>query len=105
MDLKFLTNITSDHFKRITLRQAVLAYADDTTWITQSKDQMEKLIKIAEEFFHINDIHINSKKSKLLVLNSEVEKPDRYVNFCNLEVREESTNSITCFLGIWLKQK
>ena len=105
MDLEVPTNITTDHFKRITLRQAVLAYADDTTWITQSKVQMEKLIKIAEEFFHINDIHINGEKSKLLVLNSEVEKPDRYVNFCNSEVREESTNSITRFLGIWLNTK
>ncbi|CAG8699371.1 29971_t:CDS:2 [Gigaspora margarita] len=30
---------------------------------------------------------------------------DRYVNFCNSEIREESTNSIMRFLGIWLNTK
>ncbi|CAG8808784.1 33544_t:CDS:2, partial [Gigaspora margarita] len=34
-----------------------------------------------------------------------VEKPDRYINFCNLEIREESTNSIMRFLDIWLNTK
>jgi len=31
---------------------------------------MQKLINISAEFYKINDIEINSKKSELLVLNS-----------------------------------
>ncbi|CAG8646355.1 4203_t:CDS:2 [Cetraspora pellucida] len=32
-------------------RQAVIAYVDNTIWITKSKDQLLRILKIAEEFF------------------------------------------------------
>ena len=51
-------------------KQAVLAYADDTTWIAKSKDKLQKIVNIANEFYEINDIKINGKKSELVVLNN-----------------------------------
>ena len=45
--------------------QAVLAYADDTTWITRSKVELQKIVDIANEFYEINDIEINSKKIRV----------------------------------------
>ena len=38
------------------VRQAVVTFADNTTWIASSKEQLEETIQIAEEFFKFNDI-------------------------------------------------
>ena len=76
-------NFSSDQYKKMKWRQAVVAYADDTTWIAESKAQMEKTIQIAEEFFKFNDIQINGKKSKLIICNPQGKKEDRKLLFGN----------------------
>ena len=45
---------------------------------------MQKIINIANEFYDINDIKINSKKSELLVLNQN--KKDKE-NSCIPEIK------------------
>src|SRR5260364_170596 len=60
-----LTGKTND----ISWRQAAMAYADDTTWIPKSKEDLKSIISIANEFYEINDIKINEKKLELLVIN------------------------------------
>ena len=64
-------------------RQAVVAFADDTTWIAKSKKQMEQTIKIAEDFFKLNDIQVNGKKSKLITVNASVDTENRKVKLGN----------------------
>ena len=51
-------------------QQVVLAYADDTTWIARSKTELQAIINTAYEFYKLNDIKINSKKSELLIFNA-----------------------------------
>ena len=48
-----------------------MAYADDTTWVARSKEEIQKIVDISSEFYELNDIEINSKKSELLILNSK----------------------------------
>src|SRR6185295_2727929 len=86
-------------------KQAVVAFADDTTWIASSKAQMESIIRIAEEFFNLNEIQINRKKTKLITMNTKEEKKDRTIFFGKEWIQEENENKIVQFLDIWLNCK
>ncbi|CAG8833222.1 7068_t:CDS:1, partial [Gigaspora margarita] len=44
----------------------IIAYANDMTFIAQSKKKLEKILEIAIEFYNLNNIKINSKKLELL---------------------------------------
>jgi hypothetical protein len=94
-----------NYTEEIKWKQATVAFADDTTWIAESKEQMERTIEIAEEFFELNDIQINGKKSKLIILNTKEAKENRRIKLGNEWIYEEDGNKITRFLGIWLNNK
>ena len=87
-------------------RHAILAYADDTVWIANNKEQMEEICKIADSFFKLNDIEINSTKSKLLVikgrLSKSVAKSKEFVSFGKSIVEEEEANTAIKYLDVWL---
>ncbi|CAG8753482.1 46497_t:CDS:2, partial [Gigaspora margarita] len=70
--------------------------------IAGSKKQMEKLIQISQRFFKFNNIHINSKKSKLLVLNTSIQKEKRYIIKDKERIQAENKKSLVRLLGIWL---
>ena len=46
-----------------------LAYVDDTVWVACSKLQAQRMLDLAMDFFYINDIAINVKKTVLMVIN------------------------------------
>src|SRR3954454_17790871 len=49
---------------------ADVAYMDDTTWISSSKENMNKILSIASSFYQLNSIKVNPDKSTLIVINS-----------------------------------
>lgn len=43
---------------------------DNTAWMAGSKEDLQKIIDIANKFYKISDTKINGSKSKILVLNA-----------------------------------
>ncbi|EXX56981.1 hypothetical protein RirG_211360 [Rhizophagus irregularis DAOM 197198w] len=46
---------------------SIMAYMDDTQWITDEKSKLEKMLYIADTFYRLNDIQINKEKSELMM--------------------------------------
>src|SRR6185369_4370453 len=45
-----------------------LAFVDDTAWIANSHDSANKILAIADDFFRMNDILINTQKTETFVV-------------------------------------
>ena len=67
------------------LNISCLAFADDTTFIANSQHNMQEILNKANEFYCINDIDINSKKSELLVINANAETTQKMVKLGRLK--------------------
>ena len=106
--MKQPTDLVYNSVKEITHQQAVLAYADDTTWIARSKRELQGIVNIANEFYTLNDIEINSKKSELLVINTDKKKRVNQEHYI-IEIDKKSDKvlakkdaSVYRYLGVWI---
>ena len=59
----------SSEEKTIQLRSAAVAFMDNTTWIANSKENFQRILNEAREFYIANNSQINSNKSVLLTIN------------------------------------
>src|SRR5437867_2730230 len=57
----------------------VLAYMDDTSFISPAKTLIQAAIDTANEFYSIHDIHINGSKLELIVLNSDISEDEKWI--------------------------
>src|SRR5260364_134594 len=73
---KEITDIGRMQVRKWEVKQAVIAYANDTTWIARDQETLGKTIQLAEQFYRINNIKVNANKSKLVVLNPPAMRPD-----------------------------
>src|SRR5437868_3985056 len=87
------------------VRQAVVAFADNIIWIASSKEQLEEIIKIAEDFFKINNIQINLFKSKLITINAKSNIEEYKVIVDKQEIYTTKEKEVVRFLEIWIRQK
>jgi ribonuclease HI len=84
------------------------AYMDDTGFITNNKLNLERILKIADSFYRLNDIKINKQKSELLLRkNVSKKKPLESVvkikfGEDEIEVKPTARNQSSRFLGVWI---
>ena len=102
MSTSWRSSIYSNKTLSIKLRCACMAYTDDTIWIGRSKQDIENIIDISNEFFALNDIAINRKKLELIIINPFVPPTDRYVHMGNDNAMIKNNGcSPTRYLGVW----
>src|SRR6185369_5413197 len=70
MQCTWQPNMTSQDSNKLELRSAAIVYMDDTTWVFCSKQNLQRILDDAREFYLANDSQINSSKSILLNINS-----------------------------------
>jgi hypothetical protein len=51
-----------------------MAYMDDTQWITESQENLEQILLIADSFYILNDIQVNKLKSDLILQKKKNQK-------------------------------
>ena len=111
MNVNWPINLSSNKTQEVSWRQGVLAYADDTTWIAKSKEELQRIIRISDEFYELNDIEINGKKSELLVINpcltgSKGDKESAIIVGKNKDVvLAKRGTEVIRHLGVWLSEK
>jgi len=64
-------DLSKEIFSTLSCTVTSQAYMDDTTWMTHTKDNLEMILMIADDFYNLNNIKVNKKKSVLLVHNSK----------------------------------
>jgi endonuclease/exonuclease/phosphatase family metal-dependent hydrolase len=100
-------NLYSDQITQIEQHLSVLAFMDDTSWITESKQNLELILSIADGFYQLNNIMVNKQKSELLVKipnNKDIYNNEVSLNFGNEQIKiqpKKYTESIR-ILGIWM---
>ena len=75
---------------------SVLAYMDDTIWITQSKEELNKIINTATSFYNMANIQVNPSKSILISKH-----PSASISFMNSNLLSIPTHQPFKFLGCW----
>ena len=93
------TDLEKQEVKTQKVRQAVVAFANNTIWIASSKEQLNRTIQIAQEFFKINDIQINPTKSKLIVMNSKIKFEEKKILLKEQEIFLTKEKELVRFLG------
>lgn len=81
---------------------STLAYMDDTLWISKSKEDLEAILSIADDFYQLNSILVNWDKSVLLT-SIPIAQPIHFKLTHNEEwIKPLDLKTSTRYLGIWI---
>ena len=72
---------------------------DDTVWIAQSQQELNNILAIAQLFFALTNIKVNSKKSVLAVVNTKNTDPD--IAYGDISIKAIQPQEAFRILGCW----
>ena len=67
LEEKYKKNIYDRLYQEDTFMIGSIAFMDDTQWLTDSKNKLERILNIADSFYTLNDIQVNKDKSELVI--------------------------------------
>ena len=85
----------------ITKFQGGFAFVDDTIWFSHSRKTMQKILDIASEFYHINDIDINNQKTISIILNDK-KATNHSLTIQNQPIQNLLPGESTWYFGIYI---
>ncbi|KAG0010706.1 hypothetical protein BGZ80_001248, partial [Entomortierella chlamydospora] len=105
--------LPESHWSQITWQQAAnkdievsgFAFVDDTTWLARSQADMQETLDIAQSFFSLHDIEINTKKTFLVILNSPADQNSILFGNPRTEIVALPATESTRILGVWISSK
>ena len=77
---------------------------DDTVWIADTKEYMQQITRVAESFFDLNLITVNSSKSDLIVINSTNDRETNAIDFVQSTLLPHEPEDAIRYLGIWVSE-
>ena len=96
LSTKWQTDLHSHTNYHLQTSISVLAYMDDTLWISHSKEEMEHITSTAKSFYQMANLQVNPNKS-VFATNS---KPTT-ISFINSTLKSIPTNEPFKYLGCW----
>ena len=84
-----------------------LDFTDNTIWIANSQQNLQKIINRVQEFYELNNIEINPKKSELIAINQRKIHNNRKIvlGTRKIEVLVKEEKETAHFLGVWIGAK
>src|SRR5690348_12434928 len=74
---------------------------DNITLFTNNKSDLQNMINTTEEFYKINNISINLKKSNLLIINRRSKDKEEEITLQNNTLQGTDSRTLIRILGIW----
>src|SRR5215216_2837495 len=93
-------NIESHH--SLSTHVPALAYMDNTLWLSQSKESLNSMLRIADSFYELNSIQVNWTKSTLLSPFKNQNAVHFQLPTSALNIIPAKYNSSIRYLGIWI---
>src|SRR6266496_3606472 len=85
LEEKYKKNIYDCLYQEDTFTIGSIAFMDDTQWLTDSKNKLERILNIADSFYTLNDIQVNKDKSELVI---RLKKKKRKYKFTSNRLEE-----------------
>ena len=106
MRAQWTTNIKTEEKTELTHCISHAAFVDDTTWAARGRGEMQTILRTATEFFKINDIEVNTNKTKVITINATAENRRKSLTFGdqNAKLKILKANEGTRILGVWFSE-
>src|SRR5579871_3373850 len=110
IETKYRKNIYDKIFQEDSVNFSNMAYMDDTQWISDKKEKLEKILEIADSFYNINDIQVNKEKSELLLRMEKIKnrnvfdytrKIELKFGCTNINITPKHPSEAVRILGVW----
>ncbi|CAH1768945.1 3700_t:CDS:2, partial [Entrophospora sp. SA101] len=95
----WINNLDDKTINKIEHKINNLTYMDDSNLISKSKLGIENYMKIADEFYEINNIKVN--KNKYMLISNQCKSGEEIILNNNTKIKATGAKESFRFLGVW----